>query len=80
MAVSYTHLVLLNVEDAISINPSSPLFMNHDLPAELYFKNLVLSLIHISMVISFSVAKLESVRIAFEVVIFDKFAKSSRER
>ena len=30
------------------------------------------------MVISFSVAKLESVRIAFEVVIFDKFAKSSR--
>ena len=33
-----------------------------------------------SMVISFSVAKLESVRIAFEVVIFDKFAKSSRER
>lgn len=32
------------------------------------------------MVISFSVAKLESVRIAFEVVIFDKFAKSSRER
>ena len=33
--------VLLNVEDAISINPSSPLFMNHDLPDELYFKNLV---------------------------------------
>lgn len=33
--------VLLNVEDATSINPSSPLFMNHDLPDELYFKNLV---------------------------------------
>lgn len=31
----------MNVEDATSINPSSPLFMNHDLPDELYFKNLV---------------------------------------
>lgn len=33
--------VLLDVEDANAINPSSPLFMNHDLPDELYFKNLI---------------------------------------
>lgn len=33
--------VLLDVQDANAINPSSPLFMNHDLPDELYFKNLV---------------------------------------
>ena len=33
-----------------------------------------------SIVINLSVAKLESVRMAFEVVIFDKLAKSSRER
>ena len=32
------------------------------------------------MVISFSVAKLDKVRMAFEVVMLDKFAKSSRER
>ena len=33
-----------------------------------------------SMVISFSVAKLDKVRMALDVVMFDKFAKSSRER
>lgn len=33
--------VLLEVEDITSIHPSSPLFMNHDLPGELYFRNLV---------------------------------------
>lgn len=33
--------VLLDVQDANAINPSSPLFMNYDLPDELYFKNLV---------------------------------------
>ena len=33
-----------------------------------------------SMIISFSEAKFESVRIAFEVVMFDRFARSSRER
>ena len=32
-----------------------------------------------SIVINFSVAKLDKVRIAFEVVMFDKLAKSSRE-
>ena len=32
------------------------------------------------MVISFSVAKLDNVRMAFDVVMFDKLAKSSRER
>ncbi|MCD7926743.1 MAG: TolC family protein [Bacteroides sp.] len=32
---------LLDVEETTTINPSSPLFMNHDLPDELYFKNLV---------------------------------------
>lgn len=33
-----------------------------------------------SMVISRSVAKLDNVRMALEVVIFDRLAKSSRER
>ena len=33
--------VLLNVEDVTVINPVSPLFMNDDLPNELYFKNLI---------------------------------------
>ncbi len=32
---------LLDVTDATDINPSSPLFINHELPGELYFKNLV---------------------------------------
>lgn len=32
---------LLSVEDASFINPSSPLFMNDDLPDELYFKSLI---------------------------------------
>ena len=35
---------------------------------------------HSSMVISRSVAKLDNVRMALEVVIFDRLAKSSRER
>lgn len=34
---------LLNIEDALAINPSSPLFMNQDLPGELYFKDLIIS-------------------------------------
>lgn len=33
--------VLLNLEDVTAINPSSPLFINDDLPDELYFKNLI---------------------------------------
>ena len=33
-----------------------------------------------SIIISFSEAKFESVRMAFDVVMFDRFAKSSRER
>lgn len=33
-----------------------------------------------SMIINFSVEKLDSVRMALDVVIFDKLARSSRER
>ena len=33
-----------------------------------------------SIAISFSEAKIDNVRIAFEVVIFDRLARSSRER
>ena len=32
------------------------------------------------MVMSFSAAKFDNVRIAFEVVIFDRFAKSSLDK
>ena len=52
-------------------------------PILLIFFSLSSSIILIflpSMVINRSVAKLESVRMALEVVIFDKLARSSRER
>ena len=46
----------------------------------LSFSSSMILIFRPSMVISRSVAKLDNVRMALEVVIFDRLAKSSRER
>ena len=71
-------MILINKEGGVNV---SLLLLVY--PILLIFFSFSSSMILIflpSMVISFSVAKLDSVRMAFDVVMFDRFAKSSRER
>ena len=59
---------------------SSPLLFYPILLIFFSFSSSMILIFLPSMVISFSVAKLDNVRMAFDVVMFDKLAKSSRER
>jgi hypothetical protein len=71
-------MILINKEGGVNV---SLLLLVY--PILLIFFSFSSSMILIflpSMVISFSVAKLDKVRMALDVVMFDKFAKSSRER